>query len=287
MATTARVLLSILVVSALMDRQIIAQQADPQLATIPPGLHVTGRGEIKVAPDVALISLTLNAVDDDLIRVRQSSDKTAQAIVDFAKQAGADNDAFQVSRLDLSLDFSKQLNRQIYRVSRDATVKLTDFSKLDGLLADLLKQQNLTVNKITFDTTDGKKLSMQALSEAITDARKKAELLATQGGGKLGRPINIHIDEDSQRPFVTSVIPTVGSNEDPATSRQRTAAIQSQTAVKDQTAPLIVSPFRLVANEVPVKAAVAADNGVVGKHFAIGQITTEAMVEVDYELLAK
>ena len=39
---------------------------------------------------------------------------------------GAAGDNVVISRVDLSLDFNKQLNRQIYQVGRDATIKLSD-----------------------------------------------------------------------------------------------------------------------------------------------------------------
>ena len=131
---------------------------------------------------------------------------------DLAKKYGAGEDAVEVSRLALSLEFNRQLNRQIYNVCRDATIEFTDLSKLDGLLSDLLRQPNLTVLTISFDTSKQEQHEAAALKQAVGDARQKAEILATLHEMKLGKPTDIKIDDQSDRPFVTSVVPVVGEN---------------------------------------------------------------------------
>jgi hypothetical protein len=263
------------------------QAADPKARTELTAriVHVSGIGTVKVAPDVVFVSLTMNAVDDDLLRVRESSDKTARGALDIAKKNGAPADQVEISRLDLSLDFNKHLNRQIYQVRRDATIKLNDLAKLDSLLSDLLHEPNLTVVKISFDTSRQESHQLEALSLAVANAKQQGEFLANLHGFKLGKAADIRIDAESEQPFVTSVVPVVGEDERPTESRFVGRPVQ-RPGVKAAIPSALQPPiFRLVALDAAERPADGNAKPAGVKPFALGQITVVARVSVDYELI--
>jgi uncharacterized protein len=78
-------------------------------------VHVSGQGIVEVAPDQVVIQVALTTVDDDLIRVRENSEKDARAIFTDAKKYGADEKGFHVSSVQLSVEYNEQLKRQIYK----------------------------------------------------------------------------------------------------------------------------------------------------------------------------
>ncbi len=60
--------------------------AGERLAWDASGVHVAGSGVVEAAPDQVAIRLTLTTVDDNLMRVRQNSDRNARAILECAKK---------------------------------------------------------------------------------------------------------------------------------------------------------------------------------------------------------
>ena len=246
-----------------------AVAADPAVSLI----HVSGEGLVRVAPDRVVIDVTVTTTDDDLIRVRENSDKNARTIVALAKEHGVGDDGFEVSRLELSLDYNQQLQRQIYQVERDATLRLDDLAQLDALLSDLLQERNLTIVGINFVTSKARQHGFEARSGAATDAREKAAHLAELNGFKLGKAREIRVVSESQSPFVISVTPVVGSAE---ASKPRSPRRDSTQVATD--APRDPK-LHFVAFE-PAADEAKAD----GKPFALGMIEIVAHVEIVFEL---
>lgn len=258
--------LGILAVLIILSPAVLA--ADPTGSLV----HVSGRGLVRIAPDQVVIELTVRTTDDDLIRVRENSDKDAQTILGHAKKHAIDASGFEVSRLDLSLDFNEQLRRQIYEVERDITLRLNDLTKLDALLSDLLQERNLKVVGINFVTSKGRQHEFEARRRAVADAMEKATNLAELNGFQLGDARDIRVISESQDPFITSITPVVGAAE-PRVPRQ-VERISDKVATDPK-----ISSVRLVAFQPPKEEVKA--NGI---PFALGMIEISAYVEIDFAL---
>jgi hypothetical protein len=247
-----------------------AAAADPTA----PQVHVWGRGLVRVAPDQVVIELTVTTIDDDLIRVRASSDNDARAIFDAATKNGVAEEGFEVSRLDLTLDYNEQLRRQIYKVERDVTLRLNDLTKLDALLSDLLGNRSLQVSGISFVNTNIRQHEIEARRRAVADAREKATQLAELNGVKLGDAIDIRVIQETEMPFLTSIIPVVGAAEP-----QNRGKGQGESARVAQSGANR-SDVRFVALQ-PTDDEAAPD---AGEAFALGMIEVTAEVAIDFAL---
>lgn len=235
---------------------------------------VSGHGQVRVAPDQVVIELTVTTTDDDLLRVRENSDKNARTILTHARKHSVGENGFEVSRLELLLDYNEQLRRQIYEVERDVTLRLDDLTKLDALLSDLLGERNLQVVGINFVTSKARQHEFEARRRAVADAKEKAAHLAELNGLRLGNAREIHMLSESEHPFVTSVIPVMGSAEPRGA---RNIKRDSKRAAKDVPTD---SRVRFAAFQ-PAKDEAKAD----GKPFALGMIEITADVEIDFELV--
>jgi uncharacterized protein YggE len=244
-------------------------------------VHVSGEGVVQVAPDRVIIDMNVSTVDDDLFRVRKNSDKDTQTIVDDAKKYGADEKCVRVSHTQLKLEYNEQLRRQIYNLDRDVAVELSDLTKLDHLLLDLLREPNVKVKNITFSASNPRQYESEAMKRAVADAREKAQHLAALNGLKLGKARDIRVQSEGQTPFVISVIPVVGSaHKHPAqrgTVRQESNAPDPFGA---EGAPLPGKGFYFVAADVRDQKSERTE----GKPFAPGLIDTTANVEIDFEM---
>jgi uncharacterized protein YggE len=251
-------------------------------------VQVSGSGTVKAVPDEVRISMTVTTIDDDLMRVRADSDKQARTVLELARKHAAAS-RFEVSRLDLTLDYNKQLRRQIYQVERDVAITLNDLTKLDALLSDLLQQPNCQIVGITFGTSRARNHQFEARRRAVTDAKEKAAYLAELNGLKLGKARTIHAIHEVEAPFVTSVFPVVGAADVPSHYRGGPLWADAEPAprqVREHTPPARPS-FRLVAfqarsGDAPKEANKAELRG---KPFALGYIEISASVNIDFELV--
>jgi len=246
-------------------------------------VSVSGSGLVSVPADEVTINLSLSTVDDDLVRVRETSDKQVQAILDLAQKHGAKPGDYKVSSLKLALSYNEQLRRQVYEVEREMSVKLGVLANLNPLLADLLKLSEMQIASIEFGASKAREHEQEARRRAVTDAKETALHLAELAGLKLGKAQQISAFGEQQRPFVTSVIPFVG-RADPFGSRRERRAAQEQP---DAPAAAAISIPRNIADNLFVAAQVAGAEGKAPADgtFGLGLIDFTASISIDFELI--
>ena len=250
-------------------------------------VHVLGTGTVRVVPDQVVIGMTITAVDDDLVKVRTDSDAQARSVLSLAKKHGVSEDRFEVSRLELSLGYNEQLRRRIYQVERDVSVTLHELSKLDGLLSDLLGVPNSKISGITFGSSKARQHRLDALRRAVADAQEKARLLASLNELALGKARDISIEEESQSPFVISLIPSVGAA-NKRTQRSAGRQIEEVPRERRKSGRKETLPTKFVALQAANKQPAQKD-GVEGKKtpFALGLLEVTVSVSIDFELIEK
>lgn len=248
-------------------------------------VHVSGEGLVKVVPDQVVIRITITTVDDDLTRVRTDSDDQARAVLGLAKKHGVTGEGFQVSRLELSLDYNEQLRRQIYQVERDVAIKLHELAKLNGLLSDLLGVPSSKIVGISFGATKAREHQLEALRRAVADAKEKASHLARLSGLTLGKVRDIRVVHEHEAPFAMSVVPVVGAADEPLRRRVAATAGQTNPGGADPGRRERPLPVRLVSlqgsrEQAKAEAAAAAETA----PFALGLIEVTATIAIDFEL---
>lgn len=247
-------------------------------------VQVVGQAVLRVPPDQVLIRLTVDTTDDDLIRVRENSDKDASTIFRLAAKYGIDQNGHEVTRLQVTFDFNEQLRRRIYRVERDVTLRLADLAKLDGVLSDLLGVGNLKIEGVEFVTSKSPQHESEARAQAVADAKEKAKQLAELNGLKLGKARNIQVVTEHQRPFVTSVIPVVASAGGHSTRRESGSPARPSSSA-DPFSSRESSPFRPVAFRVPdEESKQQAGAKPRSQPFALGTIELTASVSIVFDV---
>ena len=106
-------------------------------------ISVSGKGAVDVKPDHVLVFISIENSDVGIVEVRKMSDDELRNIQRAAKGHGVTEDDFEFSELDIRFSYNEELRRNIYKVSRRATIDLKDLDKLNALLADLLKIENI------------------------------------------------------------------------------------------------------------------------------------------------
>jgi hypothetical protein len=160
------------------------------------GIWVTGQGKVSVVPDIASLSLGIEA---QAATVAEAQSQAAEAM-DRVMTALADNGVaekdiktqyysiYPVRRWD---DGKETLIG--YRVTNTVTAKIRDIDRA-GAIIDAVAEAggDLTrINGISFSVDDPSAYQEEAREKAMADAKAKAEQLAALAGVTLGKPTYI------------------------------------------------------------------------------------------------
>jgi len=163
------------------------------------GIWVTGEGTVTVVPDIALLSLGVEA-QTDTVAVAQSQAATAMAAVE------AELDRFGVDDKDIKTTqfsiypvrrWSDEKQQEVligYRVVNTVTVKVRAVEDTGGIIDAVTTAGGdfIRINSISFTVDDPDAYKEEAREKAMADAEAKASQLARLGNVKLGSPTYIN-----------------------------------------------------------------------------------------------
>jgi hypothetical protein len=165
-----------------------------------PYIQVNGHGELKVAPDIAYVSLSIEKTAADAKAARADVEARTAKVITLARKLGiADRDIeapavtvypeYQCVTSSLSSGCTNKLVGQ--HVSRAVTLTLRDLSRY-GDLADGLFAAGVTdLGAVDLDRSDRRTLEEKARALAVQDAYGKAAGLAKAAGADLGAVFSI------------------------------------------------------------------------------------------------
>jgi hypothetical protein len=183
--------------------------AAPALAQtpLPAAISVTGEATVSVPPDQAQID---GGVTSDAKTAREASDANNAAmgkVLLALKGAGIDEKDYQTSRLSLQPQYAPNRNGPSpvvgYRASNRVTVRIHDVTKVANIIDVLVGAGANDIGGINFVVSQASKLLDDARTNAIADARRKAEIYAKAAGVTLGEPLSI-AEESGAAPMFRS-----------------------------------------------------------------------------------
>lgn len=179
----------------------------------PTTVSVSGTSEVMAVPDVAQFSFSVRAEGADAATAQSESATRMNAALDFLAEQGIAEADITTSGYNLfpKYRFEQQPCRanfcppgeQIqdgFEVTQTVTVKVRDTAQSGVLLTGVGEAGATDISGLTFTIDDTDALKAQARTEAIADARAKAETLAANLGMQLGRIVSYYEEE----PFMPS-----------------------------------------------------------------------------------
>ena len=173
---------------------LFAAPASAQIVP-PASISVTGEAQISVPPDLAQID---GGVTTEAKTAREASEanNTAMGKVLLAlKGASIDEKDFQTSRLSLQPQYAPNKSGPNavtgYRATNRVTVTVRDVTKIANIIDTLVGAGANELGGIDFVVQAASKLLDDARTQAIADARRKAEIYAKAAGVELGSPLSI------------------------------------------------------------------------------------------------
>src|SRR6476660_9860894 len=165
---------------------------------------VTGEATVAVAPDTAIIRIGVTSQDKTAREAGEVNAKQMTAVLAAIKDAGIADRDIQTSRLSLQpqYDPNKSGTARLtgFQATNQVTVRIRDIDKLPTVLDRAIGAGANEMSGIEFVVSEQSKLLDQARDDAITDARRKAELYAKAAGAKLGQVISISEEGTAPQP---------------------------------------------------------------------------------------
>ena len=156
-----------------------------------PGITVSGSGSVFGEPDVAVVTLGVEAQAATVGEARSQVAERMDAMLGSLKDGGVADEDIQTTRFSVQPQYDFVDGRQELRgflVNNVATVKVREIDNtgtlIDGALAaggDLSR-----VDSLAFTIDDPSALEDEARTEAVQDALARAETLAEAAGVELG-----------------------------------------------------------------------------------------------------
>ncbi|MBX4928689.1 SIMPL domain-containing protein [Rhizobium binae] len=182
----------------------LAQEAKPREAVI----SVTGDGESSVAPDMAIVTLSVVKQAKTAREALDENNKAMKDVLDALKSGGIAERDLQTSGFSIQPQYNypqpvdgQQQQPQLigYQTINAVTVRLRDLAKL-GQVID--QSVTLGINQggdIQFINDKPEAAIEEARKDAVAEAVKKAKTLSEAAGVKLGRILEIN--ENAPRPL--------------------------------------------------------------------------------------
>ncbi|MFU0502973.1 SIMPL domain-containing protein [Pseudaminobacter sp. NGMCC 1.201702] len=176
----------------------------------PPRIIVMGEGEQAVAPDMAILSLSVMREAKTARDALSANNDAMAAVIAAMKAAGIEDRDLQTSGIQIvprynytnKPDGAQEAELIAYQVTNTLSVRIRDLDKTGEILD---KSVTLGVNQgggISFTNNDPSSAVTEARKLAVKDAVEKAKTLSEAAGVKLGRVLEISDQTYMPRPMM-------------------------------------------------------------------------------------
>lgn len=196
-------------------------------------LTTTAVGRASASPDEVDLQFAATAEERDVASARRAVAEQAAQLRQVLDSIGVPEDQIRTSRFQLRQrrpDRGEQSDQDArpYRATETVSVSLHDLDRLGDTLSTAVDEAGVEINEVafTFRTETRRDLQREAIADAVTTARKKAEATATVEG--------LTVEE------VHSIV-TDGGSRPRRTSAGRQQAMQSDESGSVESGPIEVT----------------------------------------------
>ncbi len=166
-------------------------------------IEVDGTGAVETEPDMATLSVSIEAYDRDSARavVEELAQRSDQLMDDLAD---ADFSEDEVTTANYSLRESSRRNR--YEGEHRYTLEIDDPDAVGETIDSVADSEADEIRSINFTLTEERREELydDAVERAVEGAREETQLYATAAGVSVGDPVSIETADTNVSPFSRS-----------------------------------------------------------------------------------
>lgn len=158
------------------------------------GITAQGHGEVKVKPDIALLTLTVTTQSAHQAEaVQQNAARTTSLLAALRGAKLAEKD-IQTQSYTVQPQYDYKPSPPVltgYQVQNSVQATVRDLTKVGYVLDKATAGGASEVGGVSFDLSDRAAAQSEALSRAVGSAKRKASVMADAAGVRLGRLLTL------------------------------------------------------------------------------------------------
>jgi len=156
-----------------------------------PLLTVNGEGKIKVTPDQATITVSVESKGNKAADVKKENDTKIDAVIKYIKKSGIDPKDYQTQRVYLNDEYDYEKKKHNYIATQTIEILLKDLSKYDVLMEGLVDTGINNISGVDFQTSKLAAYKSEARKAAVADAKTKAQDFTSALGQTIGKAYTV------------------------------------------------------------------------------------------------
>jgi uncharacterized protein YggE len=165
--------------------------ANAQYVKPDPQISVTGEGKVKVTPDQAFISISVETKGNNATDVKKQNDASVEKVVQYLKRSKLQQSDIQTRRVSLNPQYDYDKKKYSYNATQTIEILLRDLSYYDTLMEGLVDSGINRINTVEFKSSKLEQHQSEARKLAMQDAKLKAQDYVSVLGQKVGKAISI------------------------------------------------------------------------------------------------
>jgi uncharacterized protein YggE len=154
-----------------------------------PVIATNGRGEVRVAPDLARLQITVETRSSSASAAAADNATRLGRTVAAARAAGVDSSQINTAGYSVQTDYDGKGRPVGFLVRNGLRIEVRRIADVGKVIDAALSAGATQVNGVQFLRSDVQESRRSALALAVAEARRDAEILAQAAGGTLGRLI--------------------------------------------------------------------------------------------------
>jgi len=179
---------------------LITGFTDAQEFKTPPQITVSGEGKVKVIPDQAAITVTVETKGTLAKEVKKLTDQKVEAVLKFIKKMNLESSDFLTQMVSLNPQYDYEKKKYNYNATQTIEILLKDLSKYNELMEGLVNEGVNRVDNVTFQSSILALYQSEARKLAMKEAKLKAEDYVLVLGQKVGKALVISDSSQIFRP---------------------------------------------------------------------------------------
>ena len=163
-------------------------------------LRVDGEGKVTAAPDMATIVLGVESRSTKAAEAVEENARLMNQTINALREAGIIDSQMQTSRFSLTtmpqdepLTAKAEQEPPVFLATNQVTVKLDDTEGVGQVLDAAVGAGSNSIQEVRFDLKDPTPQNDEAMTLAIKDAQRKAQVAASAAGLELGRILEMTV----------------------------------------------------------------------------------------------
>ncbi|OCB78592.1 SIMPL domain-containing protein [Flavobacterium crassostreae] len=165
-----------------------------------PVVNVNGEAKVKVVPDQAIISATVETKGSNAKEVKRLNDQQIDAVLNVIKKSNIKNTDYRTKYVALNPQYDYETKKTNYNATQTIEIVLKNLATYDALMEALVTQGINRIDNVVFQSSELAKYEAEARKLAMKDAKLKAEDYVSVLGQKVGKAVLITDNSQNYQP---------------------------------------------------------------------------------------